>query len=337
MRFSGKGAGLRRQKRSVGADRRRVHTRIGMEDIQFRMDKTTTADGFDWALVRSFLAVLDAGSVTEAARRSGARQPTLSRHLAELESQLGAPLFERTGRGVTPTAAARAIAGSARQMETAALGLAGSLVRARSAARGSVRVTTSQVAATWLLPRLLVRLRERHPEIEIELVASDRLTNLLRREADIAVRMVRPTQVSLIARKLGEIEIVAAAHRDYLAHAPPLRDATDLPAHRLVGFDRDDAIVRGFAAMGVTLSRHDFAFRTDDQVAYMRLVAEGAGVGFIAGYVLDAWPGLVRVVPELAIPALPCWLAVHREIRSDPRVRIVYDFLARELPAALRG
>lgn len=295
------------------------------------------AGSFDWTLVRSFLAVLDAGSVTEAARRSGARQPTLSRHIAELETQLGAPLFERTGRGVAPTALALSIAASARQMEAAAQALAASLVRARSAARGSVRITTSQVAATWLLPRLLVRLRERHPEIEIELVASDRLTNLLRREADIAVRMVRPAQASLTARKLGEIEIVAAAHRDYLAHAPPLRGAGDLAAHRLVGFDRDDAILRGFAAMGTTLSRGDFAFRTDDQVAYMRLVAEGAGVGFIAGYMLGQWPGIVRVVPELALPTLPCWLAVHREIRSNPQVRTVYDFLAGELPPALRG
>jgi DNA-binding transcriptional LysR family regulator len=149
--------------------------------------------------------------------------------------------------------------------------------------------------------------------------------------------MVRPAQASLIARKLGEIEIVAAAHRDYLARAPALREPGDLPAHRLVGFDRDDAILRGFAAAGLALARSDFAFRTDDQVAYMRLVAEGAGVGFIAGYMLRQWPGVVRVVPDLAIPALPCWLAVHREIRSNPRVRTVYDFLARELPPALRG
>jgi DNA-binding transcriptional LysR family regulator len=290
---------------------------------------------FDWKLVRSFLAVLDAGSLTAAARQSGAQQPTLSRHVAELEQQLGVPLFERTGRGVTPTGAALAIAEAARQMQDAATAVARGLAASRSATRGVVRVTTSEVAATWLLPAVLVRLQRAHPQIEIELVASNELTNLLRREADIAVRMVRPAQSSLVAKKLGEIGIVAAAHQSYLAKAPPLRTPDDLPAHRLIGFDRDDAILRGFAAAGLALSRSDFALRTDDQVAYGRLVAEGAGIGFVARYNLRCWPGVVEVLPGLTTATLPCWLAVHREIRSNPLVRTVYDFLARDLPAAL--
>ena len=300
------------------------------------MTEAAGAD-FDWALVRSFLAVLDAGSVSAAAKRSGARQPTLSRHVADLEAQLGAPLFERTGRGVVPTGAALAIVDAARRMEDAALALGRGLASARSLTRGVVRVTTSQVAATWLMPAVLVRLQREHPEIEIELVASNELTNLLRREADIAVRMVRPVQQSLIARKLGEIEIVAAAHESYLAAAPPLRGPDDLAAHRLIGFDRDDSIIRGAARMGLVLSRGDFALRTDDQVTYGRLVAEGAGIGFVARYNLRHWPGVVAVLPTLAVGALPCWLAVHREIRSNPRVRAVYDFLAREIAPAIRG
>ena len=307
-----------------------------MEAIHFCMESGAT-QRFDWALVKSFLAVLDAGSLTAAAARSGAQQPTLSRHVAELEAQLGAPLFERTGRGVTPTAAALAIAGAARQMEEGALALARGVARTKSAARGTVRITTSRVAATWLLPRVLGALQRRHPEIELELVASDALTNLLRREADIAVRMVRPAQASLIARKLGEIEIVAAASRAYLAKAPPLREPADLKVHRLIGFDRDESIVRGFARLGVPLTRSDFAVRTDDQVAYARLVAEGAGIGFVAAYAIAQWPGVVRLLPGLAIPPLPCWLAVHREIRANRQVRAAYDFLAREIPPALRA
>jgi len=307
-----------------------------MKDIHFCMAETAVAD-FDWALVRSFLAVLDAGSVSAAAKRSGARQPTLSRHVAELETQLGAPLFERTGRGVVPTAAALAIVDAARRMEDAALAVGLGLASARSLARGVVRITTSEVAATWLLPEVLARLVREHPEIEIELVASNELTNLLRREADIAVRMVRPMQQSLIARKLGEIEIVAAAHKSYLAKAPPLRVPDDLAAHRLIGFDRDDSIIRGAARMGLVLSRGDFALRTDDQVAYGRLVAAGAGIGFVARYNLRDWPGVVAVLPTLAVGALPCWLAVHREIRSNPLVRTVYDFLASEIPPLLRN
>jgi DNA-binding transcriptional LysR family regulator len=308
-----------------------------MKAIHFRMTSGTTVADFDWALVRSFLAVLAAGSVSAAAKRSGAQQPTLSRHVAELEAQLGAPLFERTGRGVVPTGAALAIVDAARRMEEAALAVARGLATARSATRGVVRVTTSQVAAAWLLPAVLARLQRAHPEIEVELVASNELTNLLRREADIAVRMVRPAQQSLIAKKLGEIEIVAAAHKSYLARAAPLRAPEDLAAHRLIGYDRDDTIIRAAAPMGLALSRGDFALRTDDQVVYGRLVAEGAGVGFIARYNLRHWPGVVAVLPTLAIGSLPCWLAVHREIRSNPIVRTVYDFLAREIAPAIRG
>jgi DNA-binding transcriptional LysR family regulator len=290
---------------------------------------------FDWTLVRSFLAVLDAGSLMGAARRTGAQQPTLSRHVAELEAQLGTPLFERTGRGVTPTAAALAIAEAARQMEAGALTLSRSLATARNAETGTVRITTSEVAATWLLPPLIAQLQAQEPGIAIELVASNQLTNLLRREADIAVRMVRPAQASLVARKLGEIGIVAAAHRDYLARFGTPRRPEDLARHRLIGFDRDDGILRGFAQMGMPLTREHFALRTDAQIAYGQLVAAGAGIGFVAIYVIPQWPGVVPLLPQLAIPPLPCWLAVHREIRSNRLVRRVYDFLAEAIPGAI--
>ena len=292
-------------------------------------------DRFDWALVKSFLAVLDAGSLMGAARRLGAQQPTLSRHVAELEAQLGAPLFERTGRGVTPTAAALAIADAARQMQDAAGAVQSKLALQRETTSGSVRITTSQVVAAYLLPPLLARLQAEEPGIQVELVASNQLTNLLRREADIAVRMVRPEQASLVARKLGDVAIGAAAHRSYLAVAGrPLRPA-DLAGHRLIGYDRDDTIQRGFAAFGLALPREGFALRTDDQIAYGRLVAAGAGIGFVALYNLPHWPGVERLLPELKIPPLPCWLAVHREIRSSKVVRRVYDFLAESIPAAI--
>jgi DNA-binding transcriptional LysR family regulator len=290
---------------------------------------------FDWALVRSFLAVLDAGSLMGAARKLGAQQPTLSRHVAELEAQLGAPLFERTGRGVTPTAVALAIAEGARQMEAGADGLARQLAGQRDATAGSVRITTSQVAASWLLPPVLAALQRAEPGIQVELVASNQLSNLLRREADIAVRMVRPAQSSLVARKLADIPIGAAAHSSYLARAGTPRKPQDLLQHRLIGYDRDDTIERGFARLGLPLPHQVFALRTDDQVAYGRLVAAGAGIGFVAHYNIAHWPGVQRLLPMLQIPPLPCWLAVHREIRGSKVVRRVYDFLAEAIPREL--
>jgi DNA-binding transcriptional LysR family regulator len=292
-------------------------------------------DGFDWALVRSFLAVLDAGSLMGAARQIGAQQPTLSRHVAELESQLGTPLFERTGRGVSPTAAALAIADAARQMEQGAETLARTLAGQRDQATGTVRITTSMVAATYLLPPLLARLHAEEPGIQLELIASNQITNLLRRDADIAVRMVRPEQTSLVARKLGNVGIGAYAHDRYLRRAGTPRNPRELMDHTLIGYAKDDIMVRGFAALGLPLRREAFSLRTDDQVAYGRLVAEGAGIGFVAHYNTRHWPGVRRVLPMLAIPPLPCWLAVHREIRSSRVVRRVYDFLADTLPDAL--
>jgi DNA-binding transcriptional LysR family regulator len=290
---------------------------------------------FDWTLVRSFLAVLDAGSLMGAARRIGARQPTLSRHVAELETQLGVPLFERTGRGVTPTAAALAIADAARQMHDGADTLGRALQRSREATTGTVRITTSEVAAVWLLPPVLVQLRAAEPGIQVELVASNGLSNLLRREADIAVRMVRPAQGSLIARKLGEIPIVAAAHENYLARAGTPREPAELLQHSLIGYDSDDLVQRGFAAFGLAVGREAFALRTDDQVAYGRLVAAGAGIGFVAAYNIAHWPGVRPLLPMLKIAPLPCWLAVHREIRGNRVVRRVYDFLAAAIPPEL--
>ena len=292
-------------------------------------------ESFDWALVKSFLAVLDAGSLMGAARRLQAQQPTLSRHIAELEAQLGLSLFERTGRGVLPTAAALAIADAARQMQQGAEQLGRTMLRTRDATTGSVRISTSEVAAVWLLPPLLAALHAAEPGIQIELVASNGLSNLLRREADIAVRMVRPVQTSVVARKLGEIAIVAAAHESYLARAGTPRRPQDLLHHSLIGYDRDASLLRGFAALGQPVAREQFALRTDDQVAYGRLVAAGAGIGFVAAYTLAHWPGVKPVLPMLKIPPLPCWLAVHREIRGSRVVRRVYDFLAESLPPAL--
>ena len=295
----------------------------------------TVPEGFDWSLVRSFLAVLDAGSLLGAARRLGAQQPTLSRQVAQLELQLGAPLFERTGRGVTPTALALGIAAAARQMAQGADALGLAVAGRRASASGTVRISTSEVAAVWLLPPLLAELQRAEPGIQVELVASNALSNLLRREADIAVRMVRPAQQSLVARKLGDVPIVAAAHRDYLARAGMPRSPADLLRHRLIGYDRDDTLLRGFAALGLPVARDAFALRTDSQVAYGRLLAAGAGIGFVARYNLTYWQGVEALLPMLNIPPLPCWLAVHREIRGNPLVRRVYDWLAEAIPPAL--
>ena len=290
---------------------------------------------FDWTLIRSFLAALDHGSLLGAARALKASQPTIGRHIAELESQLGVVLFERTGRGLLPSDAALRLAEPARAMETAALKLARTATVGQSAASGSVRITASQPVACVLLPTVLARMRLALPEVQVDLVASNGVSNLLRREADIALRMVQPDQATLIARRIGKVTLGAYAHRDYLRRRGTPRQPQDLLSHALIGHDQVSDIVDGFAAMGYAVQRESFATRTDDLIAYQELVRAGLGIGFLADYVARADSDLVSVLPMLKLPVLPIWLVVHREIRTSQRIRQVFDFLVNAIPAAL--
>lgn len=290
---------------------------------------------FDWRLVRSFLAALEHGSLLGAARALGTTQPTLGRHVAELEAQLGQVLFERTGRGLRPTAQAQQLAEAARAMEAAALQLARTASGADRALAGTVRLSASQPVACWLLPQALAQLRTTHPEIQVELVATNAVSNLLRREADIALRMVQPDQASLVARRIGQVTVGAYAHRDYLARRGVPREPADLLGHALLGGDRDDQIARGFAALGLPVAREHFALRTDDLIVAWQALRAGLGIGFVADYVARTDPAVVPLLPALRIPPLPLWLAVHREVRSSPRIRAVYDALAQSLPRLL--
>ncbi|MBK9573310.1 MAG: LysR family transcriptional regulator [Rhodoferax sp.] len=287
-------------------------------------------------MVRSFLAALDQGSLLGAARVLRANQPTVGRHIAELESQLGVVLFERTGRGLVPTATALKLADAARGMEAGALQLAQTLSGAQTQASGTVRITASVPVAVQLMPPLLAAMRQSLPDIQIELVSSNQVSNLLRREADIAVRMVRPDQSSLVARKIGQVGLGAYAHRSYLARRGTPRQPTDLLQHELIGSDADPAILQGFQAMGYPVTRESFALRSDDFIVQWQAVRAGLGVGFCADYMARTDPDVLRVLPGLLkIAPLPVWLTVHREIRTNRRIRAVYDFLAEALPRVI--
>lgn len=291
---------------------------------------------FDWDLIRSFLAAIEHGSLLGAAKALGSSQPTLGRHVAELESQLGVTLFERTGRGLRPTGMALTLAESARQMEQGALNLAQGLAKAQVNLAGTVRLTASTTVATYLLPELLAQMGKVLPDVQIEVVSSNKVSNLLRREADIALRMVPPQQSSLIARRVGAITLGTYAHQSYIKrHGSPL-DPMDLLKHRVIGHDLDDSLIRGFRHFGLNLAPDFFPYRCDDFVAYWHMVRAGLGIGFVADYVARTDPAVSALLPQLVIPPLPVWLAVHREIRGTPRIRAVFDFLAENLPQVLR-
>lgn len=299
------------------------------------MNTSTPTGGYDWDLVRSFLAALDHGSLLGAARRLHTSQPTVGRQIAALESQLGLVLFERTGRGLEPTAAALRLAAAARDMEVAAGDLTRAAAGEQDAPMTSVRISASQPVACFLLPTILARMRDALPRIQVDLLASNAVSNLLRREADIAVRMMKPTQATLIARRLGEVAIGAWASRDFVARHGMPADLAALTALPLVGEDQQDTIIRGFARAGIRLPRERFVLRSDDLIVQWQAIRFGVGIGFMADYVAETDPGLVRVLPRRMVPALPVWLVAHREVRASRPLREVFDFLAGELRAAL--
>ncbi|MDP2449862.1 MAG: LysR family transcriptional regulator [Polaromonas sp.] len=292
-------------------------------------------NNFDWRLVRSFLAALDQGSLLAAARVLSASQPTIGRHIAELEAQLGVLLFERTGRGLLPTATALQLAESARAMDNAANELARNVSGLEPGISGTVRITASQPVACFVLPPILAQMRLALPDIQVELVASNAVSNLLRREADIALRMVQPDQASLVVKRIAKVTLGTYAHRDYLRRRGTPKQPQDLLNHELVGSDRDEAILKGMAGFGLPVTREAFAFRCDDLIAYWEAVRAGLGIGFIADYLAATDRNVVAVLPMIKVPPIPIWLTVHREIRTSRRIRAVYDFLSQTVPKAL--
>jgi len=282
----------------------------------------------DWALWRSFAAVVADGSLSAAARRIGYSQPTLGRHIEALEQQLGLTLFDRTLQGLKPTETAlrlyQSVSAAEEKLAEAALVAEGST----GDLEGTVRITASTIVAHYILPALLRPIREEFPAIAIEIVPSDSIENLLLRESDIAIRMFRPTQLELIAKKIGELPIIVTAHASYLgAHGTPTTP-DQLTSHTLVGMDRSDLIISAAKTLGFDLKRADFALRTDSQTGSWELLKAGLGVGFAQlGLVTDT-PGMRVLLPMIKIPPLEVWLTTHRELFLSPRIRAIYDRLA---------
>ncbi|MCR9139798.1 MAG: LysR family transcriptional regulator [Alphaproteobacteria bacterium] len=281
----------------------------------------------DWNLVRSFLAVAENGTLAAAAEALGASQPTVGRHIDALEGATGLTLFARGRHGMVLSEAGLSLVEEAKAMQAEAdrfeLKAAG---RAQSV-HGPVRITASEVVSTYILPPIIAAFGRTEPDIQIELVSSNSVENLLSRDADIAVRMFRPVQNDIIARKTGELGMGIYAHRSYLAdHGEPV-DVETFLQHRLIGMDRSTLILDGMSDLGIKADRNLFSVRTDDQVAYLELLKAGAGIGFAAHILVAANPDIKQVLPHVQIPALPIWLASHQELRTSQKIRRTMDYL----------
>ena len=301
------------------------------------MNKTNLPSEPDWFLWRSFLAVMDEGSLSAAARALGASQPTIGRHIEELESCLNAVLFDRTGRGLNPTSIAHQLVDPVRHAKASLAEAQLAVTGATEVLEGTVRITASQIISHNILPAIMKKSRQQFPMIALEIVPSDAVENLLLREADIAIRMFRPGQLDVVGKKIGEVPLRACAHQSYLDEHGTPQKPEDLYDHEIIGLDRQDDIIRVSKSLGFPLERNNFKLRTDSQTLIWEMVKQGLGISFAQFNLIEKTEGMVHIVPDLKIPSMEMWLVAHREVHKAKRIRVIYDLLATELTAYTRA
>lgn len=288
----------------------------------------------DWERHRAFLAVLREGSLSGAARRLGLAQPTVRGRIADLERGLGVTLFTRAPDGVIPTDAALGLRQHAEAMEIAAAAFARGATQGAEVA-GLVRVSASDVIAVEVLPPILAELRRRHPRLVVALSPSNRAEDLLRREADVAVRMVRPQQGALVAKQIGAIELGLFAHQYLLTGRPLPTTIDEAVAIGMVGVETDNDVVRALRAAGIPLLDKDFAFRSDSDLAHVAAIRAGVGAGLCQVALAQRDPKLVRLLPDQISFPLHTWVVMHEDLRTSAPVRAVFDALVVGLNAYL--
>jgi DNA-binding transcriptional LysR family regulator len=258
-------------------------------------------------------------------------QPTVGRHVAALEKSLGLALFTRSQIGLMPTEAALSLRSYAEAMQSTAAALERAAASQGMGVRGTVRVTASDVIGVEVLPPIIASLRDEHPDLVLELVLTDRMQDLLRREADIAVRMARPRQELLVARRVGQIELGLHAHQRYLSRHGTPNTMADLANHALIGFDQTTAFIRS-AGKGLSGWRREaFAMRTDNNLAQLALIRFGAGIGVCQAAIARRDDSIVRLFPRQFSLQMETWITMHEDLRNSPRCRVAFDALVKGL------
>jgi DNA-binding transcriptional LysR family regulator len=290
-----------------------------------------------WDLLGAFLAVMRTGSLSGGSRALGVAQPTMRRQIEKLEEVLGVVLFTRSPTGLIPTETAVATLPYAESMAGAADALVRSVSAPSESGRGTVRVACSEVVGVEVLPPILADLRRAHDGIQIELSLSNANEDLLRREADVAVRMAQPTQNALVAKRVGTVKLGVFASEAYLADHGVPRSVADLSrGHALVGKDRDATFLPALAAVGLVPKRKDFALRTDNDAAFIAAMRAGIGIGICQVPLAVGPPRLRRLFPKIAFE-LPMWVVTHEDLRSSRRVSVVFEHLVASLTGYVRS
>lgn len=288
---------------------------------------STPPRSFDWSRARAFLATAEEGSLSAAARKLGLTQPTLGRQVAGLEEELGVLLFERVGNSLTLTRAGEELLEPARAMGAAADRMAIAATGQAQAVEGLVRITASDLFSTYLLPPVLWKLRASAPKLEVEIIAVNDLRDLMRREADIAIRHVRPEQPDLIARLVREAEAHLYASPAYLDRHGRPTSLAELASHDFIAFGAPERMIGFLEPLGIPAARSNFRLNSENGLVAWEMVKEGFGIAPMSSDIGEA-SGMERVLPDMAPITFPIWLTTHRELHTSRRIRLVFDLLA---------
>ncbi len=290
--------------------------------MHLRMDQP------DWNHLRAFLATAEQGSLSAAARELGLTQPTLSRQVAALEQSLGVTLFERIGKSMVLTTTGLDLLEHARTMGSAADELTLTASGRSQAVEGLVSISASDAVAAYLLPPVMQRIRESAPGIVVEIITSNAISDLRRREADIAIRHVDPDHVDLIAKLLRESTArFYASHAWVAAHGHP-RTPADALAHDFIGGGPTSSFLAFLHQHGLPLTSANLKLHAENSVTAWALVRAGLGIGVMMDDVARTMPELTLVLDEVPPIRFPIWLVTHRELRTARRIRVVFDRLA---------
>ncbi|GAB5470911.1 MAG: LysR family transcriptional regulator [Rhodospirillales bacterium] len=297
--------------------------------MHIRMDWRSVK--FDWNRARAFLVTAEEGSLSAAARALDMAQPTLGRQVSALEDELGVVLFERAGRGLELTPSGLELVEHVRSMGEAASRVSLTASGQSQSIEGSVCITASEATAAYLLPAIVARLRQAEPGILVEILATNSISDLRRREADIAVRSARPTDPDLIARKLKDETARLFAAEAYIQRFGGFQAAEDLARAQFIGFHENDRYLEGLNGLGLTLTARNFPIQTASHLVHWELVKQGLGIGLMLTTVGDAETSVRRAADWLPPFEIPVWLVAHRALNTSRRIRLVFDWLVEEL------
>ncbi len=289
------------------------------------------AQTFDWNHARAFLASAQYGSLSAAARVMNTTQPTLGRQVSALESALGVTLFERVGGGLVLTQNGSALLEHVRNMADAANSLALSAEGCSEAIEGLVSISATEAMAAFVLPPVLARLRAQVPSIDIEVIATNESSDLMRREADIAIRAYQPKELDLIARKIPSRKARLYASKSLVRTLGQVDSPKDLQASPFLGFDHSDTMIEELNRRGFNVSSNNFPVVSQNHLVQWEMVKQGLGIGFMLSEVGDMEPSVESVLPTQFDFDVELWLVVHRELNTSRRLRLVFDFLVQHL------